>query len=65
MSREDQQHLFDRFFRGKNAINIKGTGLGLHIVSKYVQLLSGKIKCHSELNRGTEFIVSLPINSNQ
>ncbi|HYV90775.1 MAG TPA: PAS domain-containing sensor histidine kinase [Chitinophagales bacterium] len=65
MSNEDQQHLFDRFFRGKNAINIKGTGLGLHIVSKYVQLLSGKINCHSELNRGTEFIISLPINSNQ
>lgn len=65
MSKEDQQHLFDRFFRGKNAINIKGTGLGLHIVSKYVQLLNGKIQCHSELNKGTEFIVSFPINSNQ
>ena len=52
MSKEDQQHLFDRFFRGKNAINIKGTGLGLHIVSKYVQLLNGKIQCHSELKQG-------------
>jgi len=65
ISKEDQQHLFDRFFRGKNAINIKGTGLGLHIVSKYIQLINGKIQCHSELNKGTEFIVSFPINSNK
>jgi PAS domain S-box-containing protein len=64
ISKDDQQHLFDRFFRGKNAFNIKGTGLGLHIVEKYVQLLKGKIECHSQLNKGTEFIVSLPINSN-
>jgi len=64
ISKEDQLHLFDRFFRGKNAFNIKGTGLGLHIVMKYVQLLNGKIECLSELNRGSEFILSLPINSN-
>lgn len=59
ISQEDQEHLFDRFFRGKNALNIKGTGLGLFIVSKYLQLLNGTISCHSQLNEGTEFNISI------
>ena len=58
ISDEDLQHLFERFFRGKNAQNIEGTGLGLPIVAKYLQMLNGKINCKSELNRGTEFIVT-------
>ncbi len=59
ISTEDQEHLFDRFFRGKNAMNIKGTGLGLHIVSKYLELINGSITCHSKLNEGTEFIITI------
>jgi signal transduction histidine kinase len=35
ISEEDQKHLFSSFFRGKNAANIPGTGLGLHIVKRY------------------------------
>lgn len=58
ISKEDKEHLFDRFFRGRNAANIKGTGLGLHIVSKYLELLNGKIECKSKLNQGTEFIIT-------
>ncbi|HUM46691.1 MAG TPA: PAS domain S-box protein [Chitinophagales bacterium] len=58
ISKEDKEHLFDRFFRGRNAANIKGTGLGLHIVSKYLELLNGKIDCKSKLNQGTEFIIT-------
>jgi len=57
ISKEDQEHLFERFFRGRNADNIKGTGLGLHIVQRYVALMGGKINIHSELNKGT--IISL------
>jgi PAS domain S-box-containing protein len=52
---EDQEHLMDRFFRGKNAINIPGTGLGLHIVSKYVERMNGEISFVSKLNEGTTF----------
>ena len=59
ISEDDLQHLFDRFFRGKNALNIKGTGLGLHIVSKYLELLNGVIHCESHLNEGTEFTITL------
>jgi signal transduction histidine kinase len=50
--------LFERFFRGTNVSNIQGTGLGLHIVSKYAELMNGKITCKSELNKGTTFTVT-------
>lgn len=60
ISREDQEHLFERFFRAKNAANIQGTGLGLHIVAKYVELMSGRIEMQSELNKGTSFYIHIP-----
>lgn len=61
ISKEDQEHLFERFFRARNAQNIQGTGLGLHIVTKYLELLQGKIELHSEINAGTIFTVTIPI----
>ncbi len=58
---KDEQHkLFERFYRGKNAFNIQGTGLGLNIVSKYVELMNGTIRFESELNVGTKFYITLP-----
>lgn len=62
ISKEDQEHLMERFFRGSNAVNIQGTGLGLHIVAKYAELMSGKIEWISELEKGTEFIVTFNLN---
>jgi signal transduction histidine kinase len=59
ISKEDQTHLFERFFRGTNVTNIQGTGLGLHIVGKYIELLDGRIEFKSELEIGTEFIITL------
>ncbi|MDX2002341.1 MAG: PAS domain-containing sensor histidine kinase [Chitinophagales bacterium] len=60
ISEEDQQHLFERFFRARNAQNIQGTGLGLHIVSKYLELLSGSIRLKSEIGQGTSFTIIIP-----
>lgn len=60
ISEEDQQHLFERFFRAHNASNIQGTGLGLNIVAKYLELMGGKIRCESSLNEGTTFIIEIP-----
>lgn len=57
---EDQKHLFERFFRAKNATNIQGTGLGLNIVKKYIEMLGGDIKFKSKLNEGSEFHVTFP-----
>ncbi len=58
ISIEDQKHLTERFFRGSNAGNIQGTGLGLHLVAKYAELMNGKIICNSVLGAGTEFIIN-------
>jgi PAS domain S-box-containing protein len=56
----DQVHLFERFFRATNVTNIQGTGLGLHIVGRYVELLNGTINYHSEFENGSSFIINLP-----
>lgn len=61
ISKEDQKHLMERFFRGANAGNIQGTGLGLHIVSKYAELMNGTVECKSELEKGTEFLITFNI----
>lgn len=58
ISQKDQEHLFERFFRAANVTNIPGTGLGLHIVSKYVELMEGTVKFESELEKGTTFIIT-------
>jgi signal transduction histidine kinase len=57
---DDQPYLFTTFFRATNANNIQGTGLGLPIVKRYVNLLGGDIEMQSKLGKGTEFIVLLP-----
>lgn len=57
---EDHAHLFGTFFRGKNVTNIQGTGLGLPIVKRYIDLLKGQISFTSELGKGTHFTVILP-----
>lgn len=57
---EDQKHLFTRFFRAHNVENIKGTGLGLHIVQRYLDLLQGTIEFTSELGEGSVFRIQLP-----
>ncbi|MFI5164059.1 MAG: ATP-binding protein [Bacteroidia bacterium] len=60
ISKEDQKHLFERFFRGHNATHIQGTGLGLNIVTKYVELMNGTINFTSEENKGTTFTLTFP-----
>ncbi|HEV9035004.1 MAG TPA: PAS domain-containing sensor histidine kinase, partial [Puia sp.] len=60
ISEEDQQHLFSSFFRGANALNIEGTGLGLHIVKRYADLLQGHLLLESELGKGTTITIELP-----
>ena len=65
ISKEDQEHLFERFFRGANVTNIQGTGLGLHIVAKYAELMNGSIKAESELGEGTEFIITFNLKNDE
>jgi len=62
ISEEDQKHLFGRFFRAKNAFNIHGTGLGLHIVRNYVDLMNGQLALQSELDKGTTITITFQTN---
>ena len=61
IAEEDQQHLFSSFFRGANATNIQGTGLGLHIVKRYIDLLGGSVQLKSKLGEGTTVTLTIPI----
>ncbi|HWC52700.1 MAG TPA: PAS domain-containing sensor histidine kinase [Chitinophagaceae bacterium] len=63
--KEDLDRLFERFHRGSNVMNIQGTGLGLHIVAKYAELLNGKIFCTSELEKGTEFTIKFELTEDK
>lgn len=58
---EDEKYLFARFFRAHNVENIPGTGLGLNIAKKYVELMNGSINFSSKLGKGTTFIFKIPL----
>lgn len=57
---EEQDHVFERFFRARNVTNIQGTGLGLNIVSKYLECMNGSIEFSSEPGKGTTFYITIP-----
>ena len=54
---EEQKNIFTRLFRAKNATNIQGSGLGLNIVKKYLDLIDGRIHFSSETGKGSTFTV--------
>lgn len=64
ISKSDQKHLTETFFRGGNVDHIQGTGLGLHIVTEYTNLMQGKITWKSTINKGTEFILTFTNKTN-
>ncbi|KAA5548649.1 hybrid sensor histidine kinase/response regulator [Adhaeribacter rhizoryzae] len=59
----DKTHLFTPFFRAQNVTNIQGTGLGLNIVKRYVDIMQGTLDYTSELNQGTTFTITIPQNA--
>jgi PAS domain S-box-containing protein len=60
---EDQKQLFEPFHRGKNVKTISGTGLGLVVVKKCVDLHQGNISISSEVGRGTTCVINIPLKS--
>jgi len=65
ISTQDQEQLFTSFFRSANVVNIQGSGLGLHIVKRYLELMNGSIDLKSKINEGTTFTISIPTNLKQ
>lgn len=58
----EQDQLFERFFRAKNVGIVEGSGLGLSIVKKCIDVLKGKITFESNTKTGTVFKVEIPVN---
>lgn len=61
--KEEQANLLQRFFRADNSTNIEGTGLGLHIVKHYTELMAGTVGFESELGKGSTFWVEFPFEN--
>jgi signal transduction histidine kinase len=62
IAKEDQEHIFERFFKGDKSRtpSVKGSGLGLSIVKRIIELHLGTIMVDSELDIGTKFFITLP-----
>jgi signal transduction histidine kinase len=61
ISSDDRKQLFEPFYRGKNVRHIAGTGLGLIVVKKCVDLHGGSIDIVSDLGKGTTVTIVLPL----
>lgn len=59
--KKDREQIFEAFHRSEQVASIQGTGLGLSIMKKAVELLNGTIEFESEENKGTKFIIKLPV----
>lgn len=62
IAENEKEHIFERFYRANNVENIAGTGLGLNIVQKYLDLMKGSIHFESVLGEGSTFSILLPPN---
>jgi len=56
----DQANIFERFYRSGNTVSTDGTGLGLHIVKKNLELLKGSIRFESTEGEGSTFFITIP-----
>jgi signal transduction histidine kinase len=61
IAEQDLSRIFDRFYRVKTEGNIPGTGLGLSIARELIALNNGQLAVASELNRGSNFVVYIPL----
>ncbi len=61
ISNFDKERIFDAYYRSGNALQIKGEGIGLFVVKENLGLLKGKITVESELDKGSNFIIDIPL----
>lgn len=64
ISEKNQKSIFDKFYRvaSGNVHNVKGLGLGLFYVKQVIDAHKGEIILQSEINKGTTFIIIIPVN---
>ena len=65
ISKEEHANVFKLFYRTNNGKKFKGTGIGLALVKELIDLHKGEIIVNSEHQKGTEFIVYLPLNKSK
>lgn len=67
ISEEQLKHIFDQFEQADKSTTRQygGTGLGLAITKQLVELMDGNIEVKSEIDKGTQFIVTLPIEQTE
>jgi len=61
ISPEDQPHVFDRLWRGAQATQITGSGIGLAVAAELTRAHQGTIELTSELGIGSQFTLTLPL----
>lgn len=65
ISEDDQPFVFQRMFRAHSTATVReGTGLGLYLIKKYLDLMHGSIELYSREGQGTSFVVSMPVSEN-
>jgi hypothetical protein len=57
---KDLKNIFNRYFRAENVLTTQGTGIGLNIAKTHIEYLGGTIRCKSEENVGSTFIMTIP-----
>lgn len=61
--KNEQKHIFNRYFRAENALLNEGTGIGLNIVKGHIENLGGTIHFESEEKKGSTFHIRMPLNA--
>lgn len=61
ISNFDKNKIFDAYYRSNEVFQVKGEGIGLFVVKENLGLLSGKITVESELGKGSDFIIDIPL----
>jgi two-component system sensor histidine kinase ArlS len=63
ISKEDQQKIFEPFYRGSNAPSNHGSGIGLSLVNQIIKNHNGTIKISSEIGKGTKVTLKIPVSN--
>jgi len=63
ISQKDMAKIFQPFFRSANAISYPGYGIGLALTQNIIRLHNGTVKVESEVNRGTNFLITFPLQT--